>query len=64
MPIFPTAPPVVEPTELLIRKGSNASLMCNTTNGVPDNISIHWEKLNGRENVPNGNMNSTSELEC
>ena len=56
--IFPAAP-VVEPTELLIRKGSNASLTCNTTNGVPD-ISIHWEKLNGRENVPNCNMNSTS----
>ena len=59
MPIFLTAHPVVEPTELLIRKGSNASLTCNTTNGVPD-ISIHWEKHDGRENVPICTINSTN----
>ena len=51
---------MVEPAELRIRNGSNASLRCNTNNGVPD-TSIYWEKLNGRVNCPNINTDSTSE---
>ena len=50
---------MVEPTELLIQNGSHASLRCNTNNGVSD-ISIHWEKLNGRVNCPNINMDPAS----
>ena len=53
------AAPVVEPAELLIQNGSNASLRCNTNNGVPD-TSIYWEKLNGRANCPNINVDSAS----
>ena len=56
--LFPAAP-VVEPAELLIQNGSNASLRCNTNNGVPD-TSIYWEKLNGRANCPNINVDSAS----
>ena len=56
--LFPAAP-VVEPAELLIQNGSNASLRCNTNNGVPD-TSIYWEKLNGRVNCPNINVDSAS----
>ena len=56
--LFPAAP-VVEPAELLIQNGSNASLRCNTNNGIPD-TSIYWEKLNGRANCPNINMDSAS----
>ena len=51
---------MVEPAELRIRNGSNASLRCNTNNGVPD-TSIYWEKLNGRANCPNINTDSASE---
>ena len=51
---------MVEPAELRIRNGSNASLRCNTNNGVPD-TSIYWEKLNGRVNCPNINTDSASE---
>ena len=58
MSYFPTAPPVVEPTELLIQKGSNTSLRCNTTYGIPD-ISIQWEKLDERV-VNSSPMHSTS----
>ena len=39
--------------------GSNVSLRCNTNNGVSD-ISIHWEKLNGKANCPNINTDSAS----
>ena len=56
--LFPAAP-VVEPAELLIQNGSNASLRCNTNNRVPD-TSIQWEKLNGRVNCPNINTDSAS----
>ena len=51
---------MVEPAELRIRNGSNASLRCNTNNGVPD-TSIYWEKLSGRANCPNINTDSASE---
>ena len=49
---------MVEPTELLIQKGSNTSLRCNTTYGIPD-ISIQWEKLDERV-VNSSPMHSTS----
>ena len=51
---------MVKPAELGIQNGSNASLRCNTNNGVPE-TSIYWEKLNGRANCPNINTDSASE---